>query len=98
MGFLLASFMGGLCIGSVGFSKLKLDGYHPLRIYAALEAGIAVCGFLVLVGLPFLARIYIAGAAFGLPGHADAWISVRHLPAAADHSDGRVAAGDRPVD
>ena len=54
MGFLLASFMGGLCIGSVGFSKLKLDGYHPLRIYAALEAGIAVCGFLVLTCLPFL--------------------------------------------
>jgi spermidine synthase len=68
MGFLLASFMGGLCIGSIGFSKLKLDGYHPLRIYAALEAGIAVCGFLVLVCLPFLARIYVAGASFGLPG------------------------------
>jgi spermidine synthase len=68
MGFLLASFMGGLCIGSVGFSKLKLDGYHPLRIYAALEAGIAVCGFLVLICLPFLSRIYVAGAAFGMPG------------------------------
>jgi spermidine synthase len=68
MGFLLASFMGGLCIGSVGFSKLKLDGYHPLKIYAALEAGIAVCGFLVLTCLPFLSRIYIAGAAFGVPG------------------------------
>src|SRR5271155_536240 len=68
MGFLLASFMGGLCIGSVGFSKLKLDGIHPLRIYAALEAGIAVCGFLVLMGLPLLDRIYFAGAESGMPG------------------------------
>ena len=50
----------GLCIGSVGFSKLKLSGVHPLRVYAALEAGIAVCGFLVLVGLPLLDRIYIS--------------------------------------
>src|SRR5579862_113863 len=67
MGFLLASFMGGLCIGSVGFSKLKLDGIHPLRVYAALEAGIALCGFLVLVGLPLLDRIYFAGSESGMP-------------------------------
>ncbi len=68
MGFLLASFMGGLCIGSIGFSKLKLDGYHPLRIYAALEVGIAVCGLFVLTCLPFLDRIYVAGAGHGLLG------------------------------
>lgn len=68
MGFLLASFMGGLCIGSVAFSRVKLDRYHPLRVYAALEAGIAVCGFLVLTCLPFLDRIYIAGAEHGIPG------------------------------
>lgn len=68
MGFLLASFMGGLCIGSVGFSRLKLDGYHPLRIYAAIEVGIAICGFLVLTCLPFLDSIYIAGASNGVPG------------------------------
>jgi len=68
MGFLLASFMGGLCIGSVGFSKMDLRGVHPLRVYAALEAGIAVCGFLVLVGMPLLDRIYFAGAGSGLAG------------------------------
>jgi spermidine synthase len=68
MGFLLASFMGGLCIGSIGFSRLKLQSIHPLRIYAALEAGIALCGLLVLICLPFLDRIYIAGAGAGLPG------------------------------
>ncbi len=68
MGFLLASFMGGLCIGSIGFARLKLEGYHPLRVYAALEVGIAVCGFLVITCLPFLDRIYIAGAENGVPG------------------------------
>ncbi len=68
MGFLLASFMGGLCIGSIGFARLKLEGYHPLRVYAALEVGIAVCGFLVITCLPFLDRIYIAGAEHGVPG------------------------------
>src|SRR5215472_5650028 len=68
MGFLLASFMGGLCNGSAGFSRLKLSSYHPLRIYAALEAGIAVCGLLALTCLPVLDRLYIAGAGAGLPG------------------------------
>ncbi len=68
MGFLLASFMGGLCIGSLGFSKLKLEGIHPLRIYAVLEAGIALCGFLAVTCLPFLDRVYFAGAGHGLVG------------------------------
>src|ERR1700744_2606275 len=57
MGFLLASFMGGLCIGSLGLPKMKLGGIHPLRVYAALEVGIAVCGLLALAGLPLLDRI-----------------------------------------
>src|SRR5438445_4603570 len=48
MGVLLATFMGGLCIGSAGFPGLRVLRGHPLRIYACLEAGIAVCGILVL--------------------------------------------------
>src|SRR5438477_5930854 len=47
LGFLLAAFMGGLCIGSVGFPRLKLAGRHPLRVYAAIEAAIGVCAILV---------------------------------------------------
>jgi spermidine synthase len=41
---------------------------HPLRIYAVLEAGIGVCALLVQAGLPYLDRVYIAGAEHGMPG------------------------------
>jgi len=68
LGVLLATFMGGLCLGSIGLPRLNLKGQHPLRIYAVLEAGIAVFGLLVLVGLPSIDRVYVAGAEHGLPG------------------------------
>src|ERR1700724_4049344 len=54
MGVLLATFMGGLCLGSAGFPRLRVLGRHPLRIYAFLEAGIAVCGVLVLQIIPYV--------------------------------------------
>ena len=69
MGFLLATFMGGLCIGSLGLPRWKgAAGQHPLRIYAMLELGIGVLGLLVLWGLPLIDRVYVAGAEHGLPG------------------------------
>lgn len=71
LGFLLASFMGGLCIGSIGLPRYlarRHSGAHPLRIYAALEIGIGVLGILVLFGIPLVDRIYVAGAEHGLPG------------------------------
>ena len=68
LGVLLATFMGGLCVGSVGLPRLGLARRHPLRIYAVLEAGIALCGILVLFGLPYIDRVYVAGAEHGLPG------------------------------
>jgi spermidine synthase len=68
LGVLLATFMGGLCIGSVGLPRLKAARQHPLRIYGVLELGIAVCGVLVLGILPLVDRAYIAGAQHGMPG------------------------------
>ena len=68
LGVLLATFMGGLCVGSVGLPRLGFARRHPLRIYAVLEVGIALCGLLVLVGLPLIDRVYVAGAEHGLPG------------------------------
>lgn len=68
LGVLLATFMGGLCVGSVFLPRLRLDRYHPLRIYAALELGIGVCGVLVLFAMPYINRAYIAGAAHGMSG------------------------------
>jgi len=68
LGVLLATFMGGLCLGSIGLPRMRLKDRHPLRIYAALEAGIAVFGVVVLWGLPSIDRAYVAGAEHGLPG------------------------------
>src|SRR6266404_7764243 len=40
LGLLLAAYMGGLCAGSALLARLIPPGRHPLRVYAALEAGI----------------------------------------------------------
>lgn len=68
LAFLLATFMGGLCLGSVGLPRLRSVRQHPLRVYAVLELGIALCGILVLAGIPYIDRVYVAGAEHGLPG------------------------------
>ena len=67
LGILLAAFMGGLCIGSLWLPRI-LPKRHPLQLFAALEIGIGGCAILVQFGLPFLNRVYIAGAEHGLPG------------------------------
>ena len=66
MGVLLATFMGGLCIGSIGLPRLRTQ-MHPLKMYALIEAGIAAFGLLVLVGVPLIDRVYIAANGVGLP-------------------------------
>jgi len=67
LGILLATFMGGLCIGSIWFPRIRFT-QHPLKIYAGLELGIAACAVLVQLSLPSLNRLYIAGAEHGMPG------------------------------
>jgi spermidine synthase len=61
LGLLLAAYMGGLCAGSALLARLVPPGRHPLRVYAVLEAGIGVLGLLVLLGIPLVGRIYLAG-------------------------------------
>src|SRR5450432_4506151 len=68
MGVLLATFMGGLCLGSIGLPRFVSSRQHPLRVYAYLEIGIGVFGVLVLLSLPLVQRVYIAGAEHGMPG------------------------------
>ena len=48
---LLATFMGGLCIGSILAARISVSS-HPLKTYGYLELGIAACGLLILLGLP----------------------------------------------
>jgi spermidine synthase len=68
LGVLLATFMGGLCIGSLGLPRLKLAQTNPLRVYAALELGIGLCGLLALFVFPLIDRAYVAAVGYGLPG------------------------------
>ena len=67
LGVLLATFMGGLCLGSLGLPRLLAAGQHPLRVYALLEAGIGLCGILALAGMPLIDGIYTAGVGHGIP-------------------------------
>ncbi len=67
MGILLATYMSGLCIGSLWFPRRRWM-QHPLRVYAGLEAGIAVFAVLALMTLPLLNRVYVAAAGSGLGG------------------------------
>ena len=68
LGILLATFMGGLCLGSWFLPKLARSGTHPLRVYALIELGIGICSLLVLWGLPLIDDIYFASAQGGLAG------------------------------
>ena len=67
LGVLLATFMGGLCLGSLALPRLITGRQHPLRIYAVIELGIGLCGLAVLFGMPLLDKLYIAGVGHGLP-------------------------------
>jgi spermidine synthase len=68
LGVVLGTFMGGMCIGSLVLARVIPAHHHPLRVYAALEAGIGVCGLLILLGLPHAAGFYTAIALPGMAG------------------------------
>jgi spermidine synthase len=68
LGVLLATFMGGMCIGSLLLPSKVSAAEHPLRTYAKIELGIAVCGVAVLFLIPLADRLYEAIARFGLTG------------------------------
>ena len=57
LGTVLAAFMGGMGLGSLLAPRLA-GARHPLRVYAALEVGIAACGLAVLWGLPLMSALY----------------------------------------
>src|SRR5262245_43090947 len=44
---LLGTFMGGLCLGSLGFARVIPASLHPLKVYAALELGIGLLAILI---------------------------------------------------
>jgi spermidine synthase len=68
LGVLLATFMGGMCIGSLGLSHVISARQHPLRIYALIEFGIALFGLIVLFALPWVGGLYMAIGGSGVSG------------------------------
>ncbi|MGA2119094.1 MAG: fused MFS/spermidine synthase [Bryobacteraceae bacterium] len=68
LGVLLATFMGGLCLGSVALPRSRrAAGMHPLRVYAYIEFAIGACGILALVGMPLVDGVYAAAVGHGMP-------------------------------
>jgi spermidine synthase len=66
LGVLLATFMGGLCIGSLLLPRyLAKRPMHPLRAYARIEIGIALFGILQLLMIPLVDSIYAAVSVHG---------------------------------
>src|SRR4051812_27056638 len=68
LGVLLATFMGGMCLGSLLLPRLVSVRRHPLRVYALLELGIGTIGLAVLFGMPQVERIYAGYVGHGAPG------------------------------
>jgi spermidine synthase len=68
LGLLLAAYMSGLCLGSAALPRVVPRRVHPLKVYAALELGIGVFGVLVLLAVPFVGRLYVAGVTQGVLG------------------------------
>src|SRR5579872_6354041 len=68
LGVLLATFMGGLCIGSTAVPRFRAALARPLRVYAFLELGMGLCSILVLFAIPYIDRVYFAAVGYGLPG------------------------------
>ncbi len=68
MGVVLGTFMGGMCLGSLYLPRVVSTARHPLRVYAALEAGVGLFGLLILWGLPYAGGLYVDIAGHGMSG------------------------------
>jgi len=67
-GLLLATYMGGLCVGSILLPRYVPSRIHPFKVYSVLEFGIGALGLLVLVGVPLVARLYAVFAPDAMTG------------------------------
>jgi spermidine synthase len=68
VGILLATFMGGMSLGSGLCARFVSVRHHPLRVLASLELAIALLGIAVLGALPALGGIYAALGGSGTSG------------------------------
>jgi spermidine synthase len=77
VGIVLASFMGGMFLGSLYFARYVPKSHHPLKVYAAIEVGIGVLGLLMPLILPAIRHFYV-----GLVGYGALGIALRAVVAA----------------
>jgi spermidine synthase len=56
----LSAFLGGLALGGASFGRLADRVLRPIRIYAALEVGVAILGALSTVALAHSAPLFVA--------------------------------------
>ncbi|MEO7362197.1 MAG: SAM-dependent methyltransferase, partial [Gemmatimonadaceae bacterium] len=68
LGVLLATFMGGMCLGSLYLPRFIDRKHHPLKVYAFLELGIGVMGLVVLYAVPLVGSLYTLTAGHGFVG------------------------------
>jgi spermidine synthase len=68
LGVLLGSFMGGMCLGSIGLPQIISVRWHPLRVYALLELGIGTIAVALLFLLPLVGHFYAANVGPGAAG------------------------------
>ncbi len=67
LGVLLATFMGGMCVGSLLLPRLVSGRHHPLRVYSLLELAIGAAGLAVFFAMPSIEGAYVNFAGHGLP-------------------------------
>jgi spermidine synthase len=77
VGIVLASFMGGMFLGSAYFARLVPREKNPLQVYGLLEIGIGVFGLLMPLVLPAVRSVYV-----GLVGYGSLGIALRAVIAA----------------
>jgi len=68
LGVLLGVFMGGMCLGSLALPRWVPRHWHPMRVYAWLEAGLGICGLAALWVVPLAGRLYASLAGPGTMG------------------------------
>jgi spermidine synthase len=77
VGIVLATFMGGMFVGSLLFARYVPRSRHPLQVYGLFEIGVGVFGLAMPVILPAIRSVYV-----GLVGYGALGIALRGVIAA----------------
>ena len=65
LAILLASFMGGMFLGSLLFSRFVPRRHHPLKVYGVLELAIGGFGIVLPAVLTFISGAYAVNTGYG---------------------------------